>query len=51
MLISSPKPGDASDDNNDDTTTQTNQVFQTLSKVRKLLIDGKTDVSLDDCFD
>ena len=47
-LISSPATGDASDDNNDDTTTQTNQASQTLSKVRKLLIDGKTDVSLDE---
>ena len=46
-LISSPATGDASDDN-DDTTTQTNQASQTLSKVRKLLIDYKTDVSLDE---
>ena len=47
-LISSPATGDAGDDNNDDTTMQTNQASRTLSKVRKLLIDGKTDVSLDE---
>ena len=47
-LISSPATGDISDDNNDDTTTQSNRASQTLSKVRKLLIDGKTDVSFEE---
>ena len=49
-LISSPANGDASEDNNDYTTTQSNWVSQTLSKVRKLLIDCKADVSLDELF-
>ena len=47
-LISSPATGDAINDNNDDTTTQSNRASQTLSKVRKLLIDGKTDVSFEE---
>ena len=47
-LISSPATGDISDDNNDDTTTQSNRASQTLSKVQKLLIDGKTDVSFEE---